>query len=91
MKSTNTKWNKTTHDFGLVNKGEKKLFVFEYYGDVPIKTAKGSCSCQATLVKGNKVQAEVTFKKSSLSVSKRVTVIFEDDTRDLLTLKAKVR
>ena len=83
-------WDKTTHDFGLINRG-KHSTKFTYSGDKKIKNVSGSCSCTAIMAKNGVVEVTTNFKRSNINEVKRVTVSYEDGSHDMLTVKARVR
>jgi len=92
-------WNKKTYDFGIKPSGIKITAKFIYEGDKKIKAVKPSCGCTASSVKENTVTLVYTTgtipphlkKKGEMRVSKPATVIFEDDSEEIISIVGTVK
>jgi hypothetical protein len=94
---TKAEWDKTGVTVTNVAPGSKQTFTFNYKGTKTIKTLHTSCGCTAAKAENNQVVAILTVDKDFSSVqgqlanmTKTVTVVFMDDTKDTLTVSAVV-
>jgi hypothetical protein len=93
-------WNKTTVHFGNIIEGETLSFSFKYSGTKKYKSHSTSCGCTTGNWINNTLQA--TFKPKDVPVAilatgvnnyistKFITVFWQDNTSDKLTLIANV-
>ncbi len=94
---TKAEWDKTGITVTNVAPGSKQTFTFNYKGTKTIKTLHTSCGCTAAKADNNQVVATLTVDKDFSGVqgqlanmTKTVTVVFMDDTKDTLTVSAVV-
>lgn len=93
-------WNKTLVDFGKTIEGETHGFSFKYSGSKKYKSHSASCGCTTGTWLNNSLQ--VSFKPKDVPaaiinsgvdnyISKKfITVYWQDNTSDKLTLIATV-
>lgn len=81
-------------NFGNVKLGTTLFHTFTYLGDKGIRSAGSACGCISEKKEGNKIsvsfQPKLPLNKTSFLVIKTLTVVFNDLTSEVLTLKAKV-
>ena len=90
-------WDKTEVDFGKVKPKMSYACTFAYFGDKAIAKVKASCGCTAARVKDHFVSVQYTAPQFpphlriagtvELPVNKQITVHFNDNTKDTLTVK----
>ena len=83
-------WKQTTIDLKLIPKGTQ-VVTFKYEGDKVIKSARGGCGCQTTVVKNNTIECRINYNKSISNDVKRILVHFTDSSKDTLTVKAQIK
>lgn len=88
-------WNKTHKHFGEVTPDTYVSYDFVYLGDKEILSTASSCGCTVSKLKNNKLT--VTLNTGSLrdnqeykKKSSNVTVLYNDTTKDILTVEAVV-
>ena len=92
-------WDKTKHDFGIKTPKVQIVAEYNYSGDKKIKAVKPSCGCTAASVKENKVVLKYTTgtipnhlkKVGEMKVSKPATVIFNDDSEQIISIVGLVK
>jgi hypothetical protein len=81
-------------NFGNVKLGTTLFHTFKYLGDKGIRSVSSGCGCITETKHGNDIsvsfQPKLPFNKTSHLVIKTLTVVFNDLTSEVLTLKAKV-
>ncbi|MBY5959754.1 DUF1573 domain-containing protein [Membranicola marinus] len=98
---TSLKFEKTTVDYGTIEKGSDpyRSFVFENASDEPvaIKSAKGSCGCtvpeypKEPIMPGQKSEVKVRYDTQRVGpFGKTVTLMTTKDEKIVLTIKGKV-
>lgn len=102
-KITSMKFDKTEHDFGTIDEGDKVETIFTFTNDgnedLIITNAKGSCGCTVpdypkTPVKpGEKATMKVSFSSTGKKGMQNKTVTINANTKsgtELLTIKANI-
>ncbi len=98
---TSLKFEKTTVDYGTIEKGSDpyRSFAFENTSDEPvaIKSAKGSCGCtipeypEEPIMPGQKSEVKVRYDTQRVGTfGKTVTLITTKDEKIVLNIKGKV-
>lgn len=98
---TSLKFEKTTVDYGTIEKGSDpyRAFVFENTSEEPvaIKSAKGSCGCtipeypKEPIMPGQKSEVKVRYDTQRVgSFGKTVTLMTTKDEKIVLNIKGKV-
>jgi hypothetical protein len=87
-------FDSNSKNFGNVKLGTTLFHTFTYLGDKGIRNVTSGCGCITESKEGNKIsvsfQPKLPLNKTSHLVIKTLTVIFNDLTSEVLTLKAKV-
>lgn len=92
-------WNKTEFDFGKVGENTMLSCTFVYTGDKKITTVKPDCGCTTVSAINNEILVKYKTKPvpAHLAVMnkdfydlKQIRVIFEDNSVDILKIKAVV-
>ena len=87
-------WDKTTHDFGTVDKGVTLKAEFDYLGSKTIKEIEPTCNCVGFKLEGNCLKLKWNVKKdlqASVQQNKIVMIVYDDGSLDDLTLTAFVQ
>jgi hypothetical protein len=90
-------WNRITLNFGVVAPGSKQDYSFTYLGSKKIKSTTASCGCTSSILEGNKVSGVLTLPTDYshattdlTSTTKTVTAVFDDGTKQELSVACKV-
>lgn len=94
-------WNHTTYNFGEVKPKQALRAEFEYLGPKKIIEVKPACGCTTSNRDGNKVilnYESPTFPNhlkgkglTSFDFSKSATIIFDDNSKDVITIKGTIK
>lgn len=84
-------WNKLIHDFDTVESDKPLSTVFLYTGSKTIKEIEANCNCVNVNYKNNKLHIKwmPKHKKRPYESNRKILVVYEDDTLDDLTIKAR--
>ena len=91
-------WDRKSINFGEVAAGSSQDFTFKYLGNKTIRKVNSSCGCTVTTTKNNLISGTWSIAQDFSGVknnrmvpsSKTLTVLFEDSTRETLTISATI-
>ena len=92
-----THWKNQVIDLGVIQAGKAKTIIFKATNSIPlIKEINPYCGCTAPSYDRNKKELKVTYSNGKIpnqvqgpqSITKRIDVVYEDDSVDVLTIKA---
>lgn len=90
-------WKSKVIDLGVIQAGMAKTVVFKATNTIPlIKEINAYCGCTSPSYDKNKKELKVVYNNSKIpnqvqgpqSITKRIDVVYEDDSVDVLTIKA---
>lgn len=87
-------WDKLEHDFGHVKKGSVVSYEFNYVGSKTVKEVEPTCNCVGwKWFSPNNLRIRWNIKKGGRigeSLTRTILIVYDDDSLDELTLKAKI-
>lgn len=87
-------WSPNSHFFPNVSPGTVVQCEFNYSGNKVIKNVSAGCGCTTAIQNGKRINASLKTSipdyLDTMQMSKTITVKYEDDTTDVLTINANV-
>lgn len=94
-------WKNTEMNLGIIKAGTPRRVIFQGNQDMPkIKRITPYCGCTASHYNEQTKELIITYSNGAIpnqvqgaqSISKRIDILYEDDTTEVLTIKAtKIR